>query len=161
MSNLPPEQWRALFDRAGVDFGYRPLASRMGVDHTRVRRLLRGGGTTSATVQLAADALGVSPSRIRELRDEATLDRQPFTLPDDAERLNDEERDVIRAVVRALLNAKDSHDERTEAASPQAEAAGAPSPPDARKKTGDTLGEHFDQGAKRPPVRKDGGTRAG
>lgn len=109
-SNLPPEQWRSLFDDAGVEFGYRPLANRIGMNHTRVRRLLRGGGTTADAIQQVADALRVSTDKIRELRGEPVSGYEPFILPDDAGRLNDKERDAIRAVIRALLDAKDERD---------------------------------------------------
>ena len=56
--SLPPGQWRPLFDAIGCEFGYRPLANRIGMDHTRLRRLLRGGGTSAAAIQQVADALG-------------------------------------------------------------------------------------------------------
>lgn len=106
-SNLPPERWRAVFDAAGVEFGYRPLATRAGLTHTRVHRLVRGGGTTNEAIQQVADALGVKASVIRELRGEPAIEIAPFTLPDDAGRLTDSERDVIRAMVRALLAARE------------------------------------------------------
>lgn len=110
-SNLPPEQWRPLFDAIGVEFGYRPLANRINMDHTRLRRLLRGGGTSAAAVQQVADAFGVPAATVRELRGESRdTALEPFTLPDDAGRLNDTERDAIRAVIRAFLDAKDERD---------------------------------------------------
>ncbi|QKO03041.1 immunity repressor [Mycobacterium phage LastJedi] len=108
-SNLPPEQWRPLFDAIGVEFGYRPLANRIGMDHTRLRRLLRGGGTSTEAIQQVADAFRVPASKVRELRgDVRDAALEPFTLPDDAGRLNHNERNVIRAMVRALLDARDS-----------------------------------------------------
>ena len=106
-SHLPPEQWRPLFDKAGIEFGYRPLAARAGLTHTRVHRLIRGGGTTDDAIQRVADALGVKASKVRELRNEPAVEPRPFTLPDDAGRLNHNEREVIRSVVRALLDARD------------------------------------------------------
>ena len=108
-STLPPEQWRPLFDKIGVEFGYRPLANRIGMEHTKLRRLLLGGGTSAATVRQVADAFGVSPEKVRELRSEpAETVVEPFMLPDDAGRLNYSERKVILSVVRALLDAKDN-----------------------------------------------------
>lgn len=105
---LPPELWRPLYDAIGVDFGYRQLATYIGMDHTTLRRLLLGGSTSAHTVQVVADALRVTPERIRELRGEsAALTPPPFVLPDEAGRLNDNERRVIRAMVRALLAARD------------------------------------------------------
>jgi len=76
--------------------------------HTRVHRLIRGGGTTDEAIRKVADALGVKASKVRELRGEPAVDIEPFTLPDDAGRLTDDERNVIRAMVRALLNARDT-----------------------------------------------------
>lgn len=111
-SNLPPESWRPLFDRAGIEFGYRPLATRSGMTHSRVHRLIKGGGTTNEAIKQIAEALGVQASKIRELRGEAAVEVEPFTLPDEAGRLTDGERAVIRSMVRALLNARDGHAER-------------------------------------------------
>lgn len=106
-SNLPPEQWRPLFDTIGIDFGYRPLATHIGMNHTRLRRLLLGGGTTEVAIRQVADAFRVPVAKVRELRGEAAVDREPFTLPDDAGRLNERERDVVRSMVRVLLEAKE------------------------------------------------------
>lgn len=108
-SNLPPEQWRSLFDEADIEFGYRPLATKIGTTHTRVRRVLRGAGTSEAALRQVADALKVPVAKVRELRGEPAVEMEPFTLPDDAGRLTDNERDVIRAMVRALLDARDSY----------------------------------------------------
>ncbi|QZD97561.1 immunity repressor [Gordonia phage LonelyBoi] len=107
--NLPPEQWRPLFDALGIEFGYRPLANRADMNHTRVRRVLRGEGTSEDAIRLVADALDVSPARVHELRGEPAVETEPFILPDDAGRLTDREREVIRAMVRALIDAKDRH----------------------------------------------------
>lgn len=106
-ANLPPEAWRPLFDEANIEFGYRPLATRAGLTPTRVHRLVRGGGTTDEAIRQVADALGVKESKVRELRGEPAVEIKPFTLPDDAGRLTHNERNVIRAMVRALLEARD------------------------------------------------------
>lgn len=124
-SNLPPEAWRTLFDKAGIEFGYRPLAARAGLTHTRVRRLILGGGATDEAIQQVADTLGVKGSVIRELRGEPAIEVEPFTLPDDAGRLTHDERNVVRAVVRALLDARDRHATASPtASSPPAEESG-------------------------------------
>lgn len=134
-SNLPPEQWRPLFDKAGIEFGYRPLAARAGLTHTRVHRLIRGGGTTPEAIKQVADALGVAPSKVRALRDEPA-DVEPFTLPDDAGRLTHDERNVVRAVVRALLDARDRHaTDSPTAGSPPAEESGTSGTEDKDQKT--------------------------
>lgn len=109
-SNLPPEQWRPLFDKRQIDFGYRPLAAKLDMNHTRIRRLLLGGGTTDAAMRQVADFFGVPVAKVRELRGEAAVNREPFTLPDDAGRLTERERDVIRSMVRVLLDARGASD---------------------------------------------------
>ena len=101
--------------------------------HTRVHRLIRGGGTTDAAIQQVADALGVKASVVRELRGEPAVEREPFTLPDDAGRLTHDERTVIRAMVRALLDARDRH--VTQPSDTPAEEQGASSSPHTDEKT--------------------------
>ncbi|QYC53719.1 immunity repressor [Gordonia phage Leroy] len=132
-SNLPPETWRPLFDKAGIEFGYRPLAARAGMTHTRVHRLIRGGGTTDAAIEQVAEALGVRASKIRELRGESAEVREPFTLPDDAGRLNHDERNVIRSMVRALLDARDRN--ATQPTDTPAEEQGTPGTANTDEKT--------------------------
>lgn len=144
-SNLPPEQWRPYFDRADIEFGYRPLAARAGLTHTRVHRLIRGGGTTNEAIQQVADALGVKASKVRELRGEPPVEIEPFTLPDDAGRLNETERTVVRAMVRALLDARDNaHAADQPAADPPAAPEGAQDQASAREKTAAQLQAHLD-----------------
>lgn len=135
-SNLPPEQWRPLFDKAGIEFGYRPLAARAGLTHTRVHRLIRGGGTTPEAIKQVADALGVAPSKVRALRDEPA-DVEPFTLPDDAGRLTHDERNVVRAVVRALLDARDRHADQPTPAAPPAATTRTPGAEDEKNRAAD------------------------
>ncbi|OBC12146.1 hypothetical protein A5788_22165 [Gordonia sp. 852002-50816_SCH5313054-c] len=103
---LPPEQWRPLFDKIGVEFGYRPLATRINMDHTKVRRILRGDRTSHEAIKELADGLGIDPTEVYRLRGEEPV--EPFTLPDEAGRLTGSERRVIRAMVRALLDARES-----------------------------------------------------
>lgn len=126
--NLPGEQWRALFDAKGIEFGYRPLATRAGMNHTRVRRVLRGEGTTEDAIRQVATALGTSPARVHELRGEPAVEHQPFTLPDDAGKLNDREREVIRAMVRVLLDARDRHADQPADTAPPAQQGTSSSP---------------------------------
>lgn len=140
-SNLPPERWRALFDKAGIEFGYRPLATRAGLTHTRVHRLVRGGGTTDDAIRKVAKALNVNESKVRALRGEPPVEIEPFTLPDDAGRLNDNERNVIRSMVRALLDARGTHAVSTDTTeTPESDA----------QKTGDQ-DEEGDDGSDRKP----------
>ncbi|WP_165609468.1 hypothetical protein, partial [Mycolicibacterium fortuitum] len=99
--------WSPLFDKRQIAFGYRPLAAKLDMNHTRIRRLLLGGGTTEDALRQVADFFGVPVAKVRELRGEAAVEREPFTLPDDAGRLTERERDVIRSMVRVLLEARE------------------------------------------------------
>lgn len=112
---LPPEQWRPLFEKINVEFGYRPLGTYLDMDHTRLRRLLLGGGTSETAIRRVAEGFEVTPDVIRELRGDFASGIMPFTLPDDAGRLTESERDVVRSMVRALLNARDGKNEPTTA----------------------------------------------
>lgn len=144
-STLPPEQWRPLFDKIGVEFGYRPFAAHIGMDHTRLRRLLRGGGTSTDAIRQVADGFRVDPSVVRELRGERGQHVEPFTLPDDAGRLNETERTVVRAMVRALLDARDNaHAADQPAADPPAPPEGTQDQASAREKTAAQLQAHLD-----------------
>lgn len=153
-SNLPPEHWRPLFDSIGVEFGYRPLANKIGMEHTKLRRLLLGGGTSVATVREVADAFGVSPETIRELRGERGQVSEPFILPDDAGRLTHDERKVVRAVVRALLDAREHHEREAEPDHPPAEAAGAQGAEKQKTKPAGLSGQ--DQASNVKPLRRRG-----
>ncbi len=107
-TKLPPEPWRPLYVKLGVEFGYRPLATRLGMEHSTVARVLKGDSSSKPSIQKVADAFGITVARVHELRGEsAALAYPPFILPDEAGRLNDKERRVIRAVIRALLDAKE------------------------------------------------------
>lgn len=110
-ATLPPELWRALYERIDVDFGYRQLATHIGMDHTTLRRLLKGGPTSAASIQKVADAFRVTSAKIHELRGEAAPTYEPFILPDEAGRLNEKERRAIRSVIRVLIDAKDDDDD--------------------------------------------------
>lgn len=147
-SNLPPEQWRPLFDKRQIAFGYRPLAAKLDMNHTRIRRLLLGGGTTEDALRQVADFFGVPVAKVRELRGEAAVEREPFTLPDDAGRLTERERDVIRSMVRVLLEAREqahavpTHQAATSGASGEAHQKQEvmPEPP---SKIETALGDHW------------------
>jgi hypothetical protein len=100
-----------LYEKIGVEFGYRPLAAHMDMDHTTLARLLKGGRTSKPTIKKVADKFGVTPAKIHELRGEsAALAYEPFILPDEAGRLSENERRVIRAMIRALLDARGPDD---------------------------------------------------
>lgn len=142
-ATLPPEPWRPLYEGIGVDFGYRQLANRIGMDHTTLRRLLKGGRTSEATIRKVADAFHVTPAKIRELRGEsAALEYEPFVLPDDAGRLNEKERRVIMSVIRALLDAKNEASDSSDNPEDRSWGRFGGDPSDHRGEDGDE-GQHF------------------
>ena len=140
---LPPEQWRPLFDKIGVEFGYRPLATRINMDHTKVRRILRGDRTSHEAIKELADGLGIDPTEVYRLRGEEPV--EPFTLPDEAGRLTGSERRVIRAMVRALLDARD-RDNAVEAT--QEQDAPGEADPNEKADAGDPREEDYDLAAR-------------
>lgn len=99
-----PDQWLPLFDDVELKVSYRALAARAGLEYTAARRVLLGLGTTHETIAAVARAFEVHPDEVYRLRGEPPV--RPFTLPDDAGRLNQVERDAVLAVVNAILGAK-------------------------------------------------------
>ncbi|MFA4080529.1 hypothetical protein ONA92_02285 [Mycobacteroides salmoniphilum] len=102
-----PEQWRAAFDRKGIEFTFRALESKVpGVALNTIIRALSGEGKTSERVIRAiSTALGITTERFYELRGEPV--REPFILPSRANQLSGPERAVVRDVINAILDARD------------------------------------------------------
>ena len=113
--SLPDEKWRPLFDRAGIEFGYRPLAARSGMNHTRVHRALRGGGTTTDAVETIAATLGTTADTIWRLRgDTDRIGQRPFEVPENAHLLTDSERRLVRDLINALVTAHNEPHPKTD-----------------------------------------------
>jgi hypothetical protein len=98
-----PDQWLPLFNKRQIT-SYRELGRLARIDYTRARRVILGGGTTDDAVEAVASALGVTPSKVWELRGEPVPN--PFTLPAAAGSLNRKEREAVLAVINAILDAK-------------------------------------------------------
>lgn len=98
-----PPQWQPYFDAKQIE-GYRELGRKAQIEWTRARRVVIGGGTTDEAVQAVAEALGIPPRKVWELRGQPVP--APFVLPDQAGHLNRRERDAILAIVNALIESK-------------------------------------------------------
>lgn len=98
-------QWEPVLEGAGLHSA-RDLARELGVSPSTAARLLHGEQTSRETIEAAATLLGISPERVRELRDEVAL--PPFRLPPDADQLSQRQRAAIVAVVRAMLEPADA-----------------------------------------------------
>lgn len=84
------------------------LAARAGLAHETVRRILRGVGRPSeTTIEKLAAAIGGSVPQMRLLAGRPAGELEPFVLPAEANRLGRREREVVRSMVQALLDASD------------------------------------------------------
>lgn len=135
-----PDQFREHFERREIDpFTYRALHRKVkGVGLNSVVRALSGEGRLTPRVSKAvADALGITPEKLLELRgDPVTV---PFQLPARASQLNQRERDAVLGVVHALLDARDRYDSDTNSDTPTEE-QGASSEAGEDQKTAGTGG---------------------
>lgn len=83
----------------------RGLASRAGVAPDTARLLLSGArGQNEQTIGKVADAIGLPVTVLRRAAGHQEGRLAPFTLPPEADRLNQHQRDVVLAMVRALLH---------------------------------------------------------
>lgn len=98
---------RARMDERGID---KPteLARQAGLVHETVRRIFNGDGRPSeTTLAKIADAVGGSLAQMRLLNGRPAGEPEPFVLPPEANQLTQRERQVVLAMVRALLQASD------------------------------------------------------
>lgn len=99
-----PEKWEPIFAAAGVRFSYRGLADATDRDPSLVIRVLDGVNVEPDAITDVAEALKITPAKLRAMRGDPDLD--PFTLPPEADQLNKSEREAVKGVVRAILRAK-------------------------------------------------------
>ena len=107
-----PDQFREHFERREIDpFTYRALHRKVkGIGLNSVVRALSGEGRlTPRVTEAVADALGITPEKLLELRGDPVT--APFQLPARASQLNQRERDAVLSIVHALLDARDRHDQ--------------------------------------------------
>lgn len=100
-----PLWWVPVLEAAGLHSA-RDLARELDVSPQTAVRLVHGEQTSRETIEAAATLLGVTPERIRELREEESL--PPFRLPPEADRLGPKQRTAVVAVVRAMLELADA-----------------------------------------------------
>ena len=134
-----PEKWEPIFAAAGVRFSYRGLADAANRDTSLVIRVLDGVNVEPDAIDDVAEALKISPERLKELRGDPQLD--PFTLPPEADQLNKAEREAVKGVVRAILRAKGLSDDAEGGGDPRVGAVQRAAARNHRIKHGDEGGE--------------------
>jgi transcriptional regulator with XRE-family HTH domain len=95
-----PIEWVRLLESKRLH-SIRDLAAALDVSPQTATRLVHGEHSSRQTIEAAAELLGVTPERIRELRHEAAL--PPFRLPPEADQLSQRQRAAVVAVVRAMM----------------------------------------------------------
>lgn len=84
------------------------LAASAGLAHETVRRIFAGVGQPSeTTIEKLAAAIGGSIPQMRLLAGRPAGELEPFVLPPEANQLGAREREVVRSMVQALLDASD------------------------------------------------------
>jgi hypothetical protein len=84
------------------------LAAKAGLAHETVRRIFAGVGHPSeTTIEKLAAAIGGSIPQMRLLAGRPAGELEPFVLPPEANQLGAREREVVRSMVQALLDASD------------------------------------------------------
>lgn len=113
-----PEHWRPYFESRGIEFTFNALERKAeGVSlNTVIRALTSQGRTTDRVANAVSGALGITSDKFRELRGEPT--GEPFQLPARARLLTVTEREVVRSVVNAILDARENTATQSDA-SPQ------------------------------------------
>ena len=82
------------------------LAAAAGLAHETVRRVFAGKGRPSeTTIEKIAAAIGGSVPQMRLLAGRPPGELEPFVLPPEANRLGMREREVVRSMIQALLDA--------------------------------------------------------
>lgn len=105
MSRDPlPEPWRSVLERRGIH-SKRGLADKAGISPQTAKRLIDGIGRPSVeTVQAVADTVFAGDrDYVWRLVGFDVQDHGEFVLPPEASLLDQEQRDAVLAVVRAML----------------------------------------------------------
>ena len=109
-----PEQWRPFFEKKAIDFTFRALERKTGVAANTIIRALNGEKKTTARVVTAlCEALGISTETFYEMQGKPVV--EPFVLPARASQLTTREREVVRDVVHALLDAHEQASAKSDA----------------------------------------------
>lgn len=125
MSEDIPQQWRAILEPKRIH-SYRDLARAADKSHETVRRVVLGHRTSPASVQAVADAAGVQPERVYELRGESAPDTsREWTPPAVSSSLTFEEREALSRLISAVVRAREeSGGDDRDAASMRAQVTG-------------------------------------
>jgi hypothetical protein len=103
VTNELPEPWASALSPKGIH-SYRDMGMAAGVAHETARRLVTGGATSAATVNKVADKLfGGDRTRVWVLYGAPLDDFGPWELPPEASLLNEEQREAVLGVIRAML----------------------------------------------------------
>lgn len=105
MRRETPTEWLPLLGAKRLH-SLRDLAVAIGISPQTATRLVHGEHTSRQTIEAAAELLGVTPERIRELRHEAPV--LAFRLPPEADQLGTRQRAAIVEVIRAMLELTDA-----------------------------------------------------
>jgi len=108
-----PAQWKALLEPLGLD-DYRRLGKRVGISHETARKIVLGWKTSLRSIQMVADAIGVSVERIHELRGEPSW--EAWNPPDVSADLTHEERDAINRLISLMTVGRRIFEERGQSA---------------------------------------------
>lgn len=112
-----PEPWSTAAQQAGIRQTYRGIGERAGLSHVTVRRLIKEGRTSPATVTKIAQALKVDDTVIYQWADIELSEWGPWSPPAEAHRLNPRARaaieELIRAVTQGGSDAGQAEDQKT------------------------------------------------
>lgn len=109
MSNDIPRSWHPYLERKGIPVSYRGLSAKAGLSHEAARRVIRGWSVRQASITLVADALGIDPEVVRELRGEAPSQVEPWEPPAVSSLLSHDEREALSRLI-SLMTAQRGSD---------------------------------------------------
>lgn len=106
MSEDIPQAWRLPLERKGIKPSYRALGEKAGVAHETVRGVALGRKSKASTIRKIADAMGVDPEFVHELR--GTVAPDVWEPPPASSLLTREERDAIARLIVAVTKGRET-----------------------------------------------------
>lgn len=98
-----PEPWRSALEPKGIS-SRRGLSTETGLGPNTAVRLVNGEGTSAATINTVADKLfNGDRNFVWGLYGATVRDHGRWDLPEEASLLTEDQREAVRAVVRAML----------------------------------------------------------
>jgi len=102
-----PGHWMPDLERRGLT-SYRKLGAAAGVSHETARRVIHGRQAKDDTIQAIATAIGVTPTRIYELRGQVEPDRsRDWQPPASAALLTAEEREALSRLITLMTRERE------------------------------------------------------